>query len=45
LEEDDRRGRIVWDRFEQPSPYEIRTRVFKAEVEDIDMIKATHMSA
>ena len=28
----------------QPSPYEISTRVLKAEVEDIDKIKATHMT-
>ena len=29
----------------QPSPYELRTRVLKAELEDIDKIKATHMAA
>jgi len=28
----------------QPSLYEIRTQVIKAEVEDIDKIKATHMT-
>ena len=29
----------------QPSSYEISTQVLKAEVEDIDKIKATHMAA
>jgi len=29
----------------QPSPYEISTRVLKAEVEDINKIKASHMAA
>jgi len=29
----------------QPSPYEISTQVLKVEVEDIDKIKATHMTA
>ena len=28
----------------QPSSYEISTRVLKAEVEDVDKIKATHMA-
>ena len=29
----------------QPFPYEIRAQVLKAEVEDINKIKTTHMAA